>query len=108
MLRRLPGSLIRITVPPTVQRIPPMTARTRSVRLGVEALEDRRVLNADIAVVDVTTPDFTHLDVLYSISGEDSPAFELRAYISSDPVLDAADVLLSGRQAITNPTDLTA
>jgi hypothetical protein len=44
-------------------------------RLALEGLEDRRLLSADIAVLDVTTSDFTHLDVCYSISGADSPAF---------------------------------
>lgn len=63
----------------------------------------------DIAVVDATTRDFTNIDLKYSISGSDSPAFIIRAYLSSDAEYNPGiDLPLQGQLGISDPQDRKA
>jgi hypothetical protein len=83
--------------------------RRAACRPVAESLENRRLLSIgtpDIGILDVTTRDFVNFDVLYSVSGSDSPPLEIRAYLSSDDRYDLGlDPVLPGVLEITRPED---
>ncbi len=61
----------------------------------------------DIAVHDVTTTDFREFTIEYEIKHSDAPAFLLKAYLSSDRILDpgiegGSDLLIPGQEGVSD------
>jgi hypothetical protein len=60
----------------------------------------------DISLVGATFEDATTVNLDYSISDSDSPAFNVQAYLSADPTFDLGqDVAVPGRLEINDPAE---